>query len=130
MDMSAVIIKRIRSDFMKLMFHILSFNKKLDIDNRLISERGIRSKLNEEYNEVINALVNYGKNANLNNLIEVVRETFDLIQICILILWKCHKKAIEINEPNLIQAINIEHKDKLVNREWNIETGIEVKVLK
>ncbi|WP_242851375.1 hypothetical protein [Clostridium sp. DMHC 10] len=45
-----------------------------------------------------------------------------------MILWKCHRKALDLDEPNLIQDINIEHKDKLIGRAWSIETGIEIDV--
>lgn len=48
--------------------------------------------------------------------------------MCILILWRCHRQAVEFNNPNLIQEVNIGHKDKLVEREWIIETGIEIDV--
>ena len=109
--------------------HILKKNDKLGIDNRLMSNLQIREKLKEECNEVLNELLNYEENATINNLKDIVRETFDLIQICILILWRCSRRAKEIDEPNLIQDINIEHKDKLVSqRSWIIETGIEIDI--
>lgn len=114
---------------MKLLMHILKKNDELKIDNRLISNYQIREKLKEEYGEVITELMNYDEDATIDNLKDIVRETFDLIQICILILWRCSRRAKEIDKPNLIQDINIEHKDKLVSqRSWAIETGIEIDV--
>ena len=114
---------------MKLLFHVLKKNDKLGIDNRLISNYEIRLKLEEEYKEVVDALINFDNNRTMSNLKEIIRETYDLIQMCILILWRCHLKAQTLDEHNLIQDINIEHKDKLVSqRSWTIETGIEVDV--
>lgn len=113
---------------MKLMMHILKENKKLNIDNTILGAAGIISKLNEEYREVVTAILNYSENRTLLNLKEIIRETFDLIQICILILWRCHRQALDLDQANLIQDINIEHKNKLIGREWTIETGIEIDV--
>jgi NTP pyrophosphatase (non-canonical NTP hydrolase) len=113
---------------MKLLMHILRKNDKLKIDNTVITFGEITTKLTEEYIEVVEAILRYNKSKCLSNLKEVVRETFDLIQMCILILWRCHRKALDLDEPNLIQDINIEHKDKLVGRAWTIETGIEIDV--
>lgn len=113
---------------MKLLMHILKKNDKLKIDNTTLGPAGIIIKLNEEYREVIQAILNYSEDKTLVNLKEVVRETFDLIQMCILILWRCHKNALNLDEPNLIEDINIEHKDKLMGRAWQIETGIEIDI--
>lgn len=113
---------------MKLLMHVLKKNDKLRIDNTTASLNQIAAKLQEEFTEVVEAIENYHKDKSLVNLKEIIRETFDLIQMCILILWRCHRKALDFDEPNLIQDINIEHKDKLVNRQWTIETGIEIDV--
>ncbi len=113
---------------MKLMMHILKENKRLNIDNTTLGAAEIISKLNEEYREVVTAILNYSENRTLLNLKEIIRETFDLIQVCILILWRCHRQALDMDEPNLIEEINIEHKDKLSTREWIYETGIEIDV--
>lgn len=113
---------------MKLMFHILKNNPKLNIDNETINFRNISFKLLEEFNEVMKAISNYNKSKSLHDLKEIIRETFDLIQVCILILWKCNRQASTLDEENLIQDINFEHKDKLINRGWIIKTGIEVDV--
>lgn len=114
---------------MKLLMHILRENKKLNIDNVALGPAGIISKLHEEHNEVIESILNYSENRTLSNLKEIIRETFDLIQICILILWKCHRQALDIDEPNLVENINIEHKDKLISdRGWIVETGIEIDI--
>ena len=113
---------------MKLLMHILRENKKLNIDNTKANDITILNKLDEEYKEVIKATKDYHKDKTLSNLKEIVRETFDLIQVCILILWRCHRRAKALAEDNLIQEINIEHKDKLSSRGWIIETGIEIEV--
>lgn len=113
---------------MKLLMHILRENKELKIDNSKISDLSILRKLEEEYREVVKAVFDYHREKNLMYLKEVIRETFDLIQVCILILWRYHRRAKLIGEDNLIQEINIEHKDKLSSRGWIIETGIEIDV--
>lgn len=115
---------------MKLMMHILRKNTKLNIDNETILIDEIQSKLFEEFNEVIVATDDYKKNRTIYNLREVVKETFDLVQVCILILYRCHKDAFKVyKKPNLIQQINLEHKDKLISqRSWEPLTGIEIDV--
>lgn len=113
---------------MKLLMHILRESKKLNIDNTKIGPMAIIIKLDEEFKEVVKAMMNYSKDKTLNNLKSVMAETFDLIQVCILILWKYHRQAVDFDEPNLIKDMNIEHKDKLISRGWIIETGIEIDV--
>lgn len=113
---------------MKLMFHILKNNPRLNIDNETIEFTDIEKKLKEEFKEVIEAINSYRKSKSLHDLKEIVRETFDLIQICILILWKCNRQALTFDEESLIQDINFEHKDKLIDRGWIMKTGIEVDV--
>lgn len=113
---------------MKLLMHILSENKNLKIDNKTINVLEIRKKLFEEFGEVVQAITNYSTDRTLSNLKEVIRETFDLIQMCILVLWKCHTQALNFKENNLVQEINIEHKNKLMDRGWTIQTGIEIDV--
>lgn len=113
---------------MKLLMHVLRENKKLNIDNAKIGFIRILLKLEEEFKEVVRAVLNYSRDRTLGNLREVIAETFDLIQVCILILWRCHRQAVEFNKPNLIQEVNIAHKDKLVERDWIIKTGIEIDV--
>lgn len=109
--------------------HVLRKNDNLKIDNATLDSWEIRKKLAEEYREVCEAIAEYDYDKSLRNLKEVIRETFDLIQMCILILWRCHRSALTFDEPNLIQDINIEHKNKLVSeRQWIIETGIEIDV--
>jgi len=113
---------------MKLIMHILKKNDKLKIDNTTLGPAGIITKLNEEFQETVQAILNYSEDKTLFNLKEIIRETFDLIQMCILILWRCHRQALNLEEPNLIQDINIEHKNKLICRAWQIETGIEIDI--
>ena len=113
---------------MKLMFHVLKKSNKLGIDNTKLGLSGILEKLNEEKAEVIQASANYYSNRSLHNLKEIIREVYDLIQVCILLLFYCKKEAVKKHELTLLNDINIEHKDKLVNRGWEIITGIEVDV--
>ena len=113
---------------MKLLMHVLRENKKLNIDNTVLGAAGIISKLHEEQNEVIESILNYSENRTLSNLKEIIRETLDVIQICILIIWRCHRQALDLDEPNLIENINMEHKDKLIERKWIFETGIEIDI--
>lgn len=113
---------------MKLLMHILKKNEKLGIDNRIISTGRISRKLQEEHQEVQDALLYFNESPNLENLKEIMRETFDLIQMCILILWRCHKQAKDMDQLKLIQEINFEHKEKIISREWIIETGIEIDI--
>lgn len=113
---------------MKFIMHVLKNNPKLKIDNETISFKDIKDKLTEEFIEVTKAIVNYSYDRSLDNLKEVIRETFNLIQICILILFKCHNISKDLGEDNLIQNINIEHKDKLLERGWMPLTGIEIDV--
>lgn len=113
---------------MRLLMHVLRRNNNLKIDNETISFKEISDKLKEEFYEVINAINNYRHNNSLKNLKEIIRETFDLIQMAILILWKCHRIAKELDLPDLIPEINIEHKDKLSCRGWTFRTGIEIDV--
>lgn len=113
---------------MKLIMHVLRENKKLNIDNTQIGQMAIILKLQEEFQEVVKAMMNYSKDKTLINLKSIIAETFDLIQICILILFKYNRQALEFDEPNLIKEVNIEHKNKLVERQWIFETGIEIDV--
>jgi len=127
-QITLTVIYGIGGNSMKLMFHVLRNNPRLNIDNETINFRNISFKLLEEFNEVMKAISNYNKSKSLHDLKEIIRETFDLIQVCILILWKCNRQAQTFDEENLIQDINFEHKDKLINRGWIIKTGIEVDV--
>jgi len=114
---------------MKLLMHVLKKNDRLKIDNTTLSLNQIASKLTEEYTEVVEALEDYYQDKSLKNLKEIIRETFDLIQMCILILWRSHRIARDLDEPLLIKEINIGHKDKLITeRGWIIETGIEIDI--
>lgn len=114
---------------MKLLMHILKENKSLGIDNITLDFTLILVKLREEYKEVIEAAKIYDSDRSLRNLKEIVRETFDLIQICILILWRCNRRAGDFDEPKLLEELNIEHKDKLISeRHWIPETGIEIDI--
>lgn len=47
--------------------HILRENKKLKIDNTEISFMEIVNKLDEEFREVVEAIINYKRDKTLNN---------------------------------------------------------------
>ena len=115
---------------MRFMFHILSRSRALNIDNNTLSAENMVKKLKEESNEVSDAIENYLKNRNLNNFKEIIKETYDVIQVAILILWRSNKIAKEeYKKPNLLKELNLEHKDKLITeRLWEPVTGIEVVV--
>lgn len=106
--------------------HITKRNDKLGIDNTSISNDEIQAKLSEEYLELMAELKRYKEDKTLSNLKNIVRETFDLIQVCILIMYRCHRQAQDFDKANLIEEINIEHKDKLTARGWSYETGIKI----
>ena len=111
---------------MQLKMNVLKKNG--NIDNRIISFKHIRTKLKEEYEEVdteLRLLATDYKGADLRNL---VRETFDLIQMCILTLDKCNTYAGLIDENKMLELINIEHRDKLKNRGWELGADINIEV--
>lgn len=82
---------------MRLSMPILKKNDKLDIDNTTIDLWDIRCKLSEEYKEVVEAMAVYHYERTLKNLKNIILETFDLIQVCILILWRSHRKAVDFD---------------------------------
>lgn len=114
---------------MRLMMHVLKKSNKLGIDNEVLTFKEISDRLKEEFYQVIKAINNYNHNKTLSTLKEIIRKTFDVIQICILIMWRCNRIAKDFNLPGLIEEINIEHKDKLIiERGWDPVTGISVDV--
>lgn len=114
---------------MKLKMNVLKNNEKLGIDNRLISFTKINRKLKEEHREVELELVSMAQKGDLVGLKNLISETFDLIQMCVLILDKCNKYADLIDENLLIENMNKEHNDKLKERGWELgaEINIEIK---
>lgn len=113
---------------MKLLMNVLKESKKLNIDNTKIGPMAIIIKLDEEFKEVVKAIMDYSKDRTLSNLKEVISETFDLIQMCILILWRCHRQALSFDEPNLLKDMNIEHKNKFIERQWSFGNDIEINI--
>ncbi len=113
---------------MRLLMNILRKNEKLNIDNTTLDSLEIRQKLSEEFREVCEAMSNYEYDKTLSNLKEIIRETYDLIQMCILILWRCHRHALTLDEPELINNINKEHREKLSKREWISSNEIQIDI--
>lgn len=114
---------------MKLLMQVLKKNDKLRIDNTTITSKELIAKITEEYREVIEAIQKYENNKRLINLKNIIRETYDLIQMCILVLWKCHRKALILDEPNLIKEINQEHIVKLIDeRKWTPKANINIEL--
>ncbi|ABS42405.1 MazG-like family protein [Clostridium botulinum] len=114
---------------MKLLMQVLRKNDKLKIDNTTITSKELITKITEEYKEVIEAIQKYENNKRLINLKDIIRETYDLIQMCILVLWKCHRKALTLDEPNLIKELNEEHRVKLIDeRKWTSKANIDIEL--
>ena len=114
-----------------LKFNVLSKSEKLGIDNTKASFKDFGEKLKEECNEVYTEINNvYEEQDNINNIINLVRETYDVIQVCIAILWKSHKLAKEKYKDNkLLKRENMAHNYKLLaKRQWSSESKIEVEV--
>lgn len=113
---------------MKLIMHVLKKNPKEKINNEMATFDMLKDKLEEEYKEVVEAIDNYNKCKSVSNLILLVEEIFDLIQMCIALLYKCHRRAQDHECPTLIHDVNIRHKNKLIARGWIFKTGIQIDV--
>ncbi|WP_404988419.1 nucleoside triphosphate pyrophosphohydrolase family protein [Clostridium culturomicium] len=113
---------------MKLMMHVLKKNPKEKLDNERATFDMLKDKLEEEFKEVVQAIDDYCKCKSVSNLILLVGEVFDLIQVCIALLYKCHRRAQDHECPTLIYDVNITHKNKLVARGWIFKTGIEIDI--
>lgn len=113
---------------MKLMMHVLKKNPKEKLDNERATFDMLKDKLEEEFKEVVQAIDDYCKCKSVSNLILLVGEVFDLIQMCIALLYKCHRRAQDHECTTLIYDLNITHKNKLVARGWIFKTGIEIDI--
>lgn len=113
---------------MKLTLYTLLHSKQLNLDNRTCTLGDISMKLIEETRETTEALHHYKHNATTDNLREVVLEALDVIQICILILWRAKKESIKLKETGFIQRCNAEHILKLNRRGWTTESRIDINV--
>lgn len=111
---------------MQLKMNVLKKNEA--IDNRIISFSSIRTKLKEEYEEVDTELHLMERDCSKADLVNLVRETFDLIQMCILTLDKCNTYSSLIEENKMLELINIEHRDKLKNRGWELGADISIEI--
>lgn len=111
---------------MKLIMHILKKNKDFDYDAATLDD--VSKKLIEEVAEVLIEIANFSTTPKISLLRKVVAETFDVIQVCIGILYISHRIAKNQGKSDFIQDANIKHKDKLIDRGWSIATGIEIEV--
>lgn len=98
-----------------MVFKIMKKNANLGIDNNTLSFSAIKDKLEEEYKEVEVEIQQ-------ENWWQLGLEVMDLIQICILILWRLSLKGISIT------ALNKEHYKKLERRKWEVESIINVEI--
>lgn len=96
-----------------MIFKILKKNDRLGLDNEKLSFSYMQNKLSEEYDEVVHELV-------AEDWRKLGLEVLDLIQVCILILWRLKRKGVSIRS-----LIN-EHNEKLDNRGWITESIINV----
>lgn len=113
---------------MKLKMTVTKKNKALGIDNRLLTGAELSKKIQEEAEEVGKAISNYQEKKSLLNLLEIVRETYDVIQICIVILWRCNLKADYLDYPDMIEAENRIHLRKLKKRRWEFDKEIDIEI--
>lgn len=112
----------------KLLMYVTKKSDKLNIDNRTLSVDDIQNKITEEFREVQIAIDDYRIDKTLSKLRRVVEETFNLIQVCILVLWRADRKAGDFDEADLIENVNADHNDKLVYRKWTFDKGIKIDV--
>lgn len=98
-----------------MVFKILKRNANLGIDNVELSFSAIRDKLEEEYKEVEAEIKQ-------ENWWQLGLEVMDLIQVCILILWRLSLNGISIH------SLNKEHNKKLDHRAWETERIINVEI--
>ncbi|MDR3593802.1 hypothetical protein [Clostridium sp.] len=90
---------------MKLKFMQLGKNLETNEDNEKDTWDKVKSKLEEEYKELIEAIEE-------RNLLHVAEETFDVIQVAI-------RSLVLLKKENLnLEQLNMRHNRKLVNRGW------------
>ena len=118
----------LESDIVKLKMAVTKENRALKINNKELTGSELAKKLLEEAEEVERAIKNYRDKKSLLNLLEIVRETYDVIQICIVILWRCNLKADYLDYPDMLEAENRIHLRKLKKRRWEFEKDIEIEV--
>lgn len=97
-----------------MIFKILKKNDELGLDNEKLSFSYIQTKLSEEYDEVVHELAS-------ENWYRLGLEVMDLIQVCILILWRLNRRGVSI------RSLEREHNEKLEKRGWITESIINVK---
>lgn len=114
-------------EVIKLEMAVTEENKSLGIDNDKATGEELITKLEEETREVRNAIEDYEKSKTLGDLLEVIRETLDVIQMCIVILWRCGKKS-EHNYKELLEGENRVHIKKLLKRKWKFGKKINIEI--
>lgn len=115
-------------EVIKLEMAVTEENKSLGIDNAKATGEELISKLEEETKEVVEAIRDYENSKTLKSLLEIIRETYDLIQMCIVILWRCNMKSDYYDYKELLEAENRLHVKKLVKRKWKFGKRINIEV--
>ena len=84
----------------------------------------MEAKLEEEVDELKEAITNYAVYGKLINAEEVCEETFDVIQVCIGFLDKLETEGLDIEKATM------DHLTKLINRKcWEIKKMFKIEVL-
>lgn len=98
---------------MKLRLMVLGENIKTHESNRTDSYEKVSRKLNEEYEELQEAIKE-------DDDFHIAEEVFDLIQVCIRILVILVKKGFDLTQ------LNNRHNKKLVTRGWKHKSIINI----
>ena len=114
-------------EVIKLEMAVTEENKSLGIDNAKATGEELITKLEEETREVAEAIREYEKDKTLKSLLEIIRETYDLVQMCIVILWRYGKKS-EHNYKELLEGENRVHIKKLLKRKWKLGKKINIEI--
>lgn len=114
---------------MNLLFNTLLNSKQLNLDNENIDLKQVCEKLYEETKETKIAINKFISEDSEENLRQITLETYDIIQVCILILYKIHKEATSRKLKNFITRCNAEHIQKLNRRGWQPKHDILIKIL-
>lgn len=114
---------------MKLSMNILKGNPKQKINNEKLTLKDFTKKLDEEVKEVKEAIENYNNNPNFYALIEVVNESFDVMQVLFGMMYKTHLIAKkEYGKQEILLFGNTHHRVKLFERGWECKKEIEIDI--